>query len=263
MASAILDKIRISHAQMFYDLCCGSGSVSIELIRLGHPPDRIVMVDLGVFGMVWKAIGDGSFDIDRMRSVISDIPKDVHEIKGYMERMYESEPRNTIYEYLILQASTIGGKSLGLKNGRWHKGSGFRDYWLPTATSSRRSPVNPMMPMPDTIMERVLTLTKAMRGVEGRCEDVTRTEIREGSIVYIDPPYSGTTEYEHSVDVVTLAKSISAHSICWVSEGRPLSETSFLLSEGAAKGGITGERKKKPHKEWLSCFGSSNTDRRM
>ena len=31
---------------VFYDLCCGSGAISIELVNRGIKPSQIVMVDL-------------------------------------------------------------------------------------------------------------------------------------------------------------------------------------------------------------------------
>ena len=44
---------------------------------------------------------------------------------------------------------------------------------------------------------------------------------------------------------------------CWVSEGKALSDEAWMLSTGRAKGGMTGDRKKKANEEWLSYF--SNT----
>ena len=34
----------------FYDLCCGSGAVSLELINRGFNPNNIIMIDNGCFG---------------------------------------------------------------------------------------------------------------------------------------------------------------------------------------------------------------------
>ena len=48
----------------FYDLCCGSGAVSIELVNRGVDPSRICMLDISSWGSFWSAIGSGTFEMD-------------------------------------------------------------------------------------------------------------------------------------------------------------------------------------------------------
>ncbi|WP_230988293.1 DNA adenine methylase [Bathymodiolus japonicus methanotrophic gill symbiont] len=39
-----------NHNSRFYDLCCGSGAVSIELVNRGVEPSRIWMLDISTWG---------------------------------------------------------------------------------------------------------------------------------------------------------------------------------------------------------------------
>lgn len=46
----IFNKCYIDKNTKFFDLCCGSGAFSIELINRGILPENITMVDAGCFG---------------------------------------------------------------------------------------------------------------------------------------------------------------------------------------------------------------------
>jgi hypothetical protein len=254
LASQIVETIGLPRDTRFYDLCCGSGAVAVEAVNAGQDASKITMVDLGPWGLFWKAIGNGSFDVGRFETLCGRLPLDPRHIKVAIDALFRAPAGDdAIYVFLLLQATTVGGTAVWIENGSWKKGGGFRDYWLPTATSSRRSHVNPMMPMPSTILERVVVLAEKMRGVEGICGDIADAIplIRDG-VVYIDPPYQGTTTYGHAVDVVGLARALPVP--CWVSEGRALTENAVCFSTGRAKGGITGDRKRAANEEWLSMF---------
>lgn len=256
LADAIVANMELGPAAQFYDLCCGSGAVAIAVINYGVPPEQVRMWDSGPWGLVWKSIGDGTFSLPVFADYCRSVPADLKAIKPFMETLYrEPAGDHAAYRYLLLQGAAIGGKSISLEGERWVRGSGFRDYWLPTATSSRRSPVNPMMPMPATILSRVTLLAKKMRGVHGVCGDAARCNVQPGSVAYIDPPYAGTTGYDSNIDAVAVARKIAAGgATCWVSEERALTDDAVCLSEGRAKGGITGNRKRAANKEWLSRF---------
>lgn len=255
IAAAILDHINPDPQRKFYDLCCGSGSVSLELVNRGHAPSRIVMLDRGPWGLFWKKVGDGTFDIGVFAAYCDAVPKDRTRVKAHIQALAKQPPeQDTAYVFLLLQATTIGGSAVWADEARWHT-AGFRDYWQPTATSSRRSPVNPMMPMPDTILERVAAICEKMRGVAGFCEDIRHIQPDRDAVVYIDPPYAGTTGYGYTFDVGQYIASVGAE--CYVSEGRPIGSDAVLLTAGSAKGGMTGSRAKAPHQEWLSRFPRS------
>jgi len=235
----------------FYDLCCGCGAVSIALLNRGHNTNQIHMLDKGPWGLVWKMVGEGTFDIARFRTLIEDIPKDRSKIKSYAEGL-SKQPADidTPYVYLILQAASFGSKAIWIKDNRWQNTS-FRNYWLPTETSNRRSPVNPMMPMPETLLERMYLICEKMYGIHGYYCDINDIEPLQGD-VYIDPPYAGTTFYGHSFDVKEYVKGLKPK--CYVSEGVVLSNDYVRISSGRAKGGISGERKRTANQEFLSIF---------
>ena len=254
LADQIVEIIGLPLRERFFDLCCGSGAVSVAAVNAGQKPSRITMVDFSPWGRFWKAIGDGAFDLDTFHALVARLPSDVRKIKAFITALYERPVGDdAVYVFLLLQAATVGGAAVWIEGRQWKKGGGFRDYWTPTATSSRRSPVNPMMPMPATIVERVTVLAERMRGVTGICADLASVvpTVREGR-AYIDPPYQGTTAYGHRLDVVAIARSLRVP--CWVSEGRALTDAAVCLSRGRVKGGITGNRKRAPNEEWLSPF---------
>lgn len=243
----------------FYDLCCGSAAVSIELVNRGVDPSRICMLDVSSWGSFWSAIGSGTFNMDVFDRFLSELPSDKRNLKTHISALsklpvgdYEAEL------YPVLQACSFGGKQIW-RNGDYWGNACFRDYWEPTATSIRRSPANPMQPSPAELRRRIELLVKGMRGVTCLNTDIKKI-LNEplpssDAIVYMDPPYKGTTGYAFDFDVVSFIdrfKQINKVPL-FVSEGAPLNSDALMLAFGGANGGITGMRKAK-HEEWLSRF---------
>lgn len=256
IAPAICARLDRTACPRFYDLCCGTGSVAIAMVNLGYyAPHQIVMVDSGPWGMFWKAIGEGTFVLEEFKRLLAAIPKDRRRIKAYLERLSENpvDESTAAYIFPILQAGAFGGKAIYFECRpvpHWANCT-FRDYWQPTATSSRRSPVNPMMPMPDTLFERVEALAKGMVGVLGLHQYVEWVQPPANALVYIDPPYAGTTGYGDGLNVTDYVKRQKAR--CYVSEGKAMSQDAVCISAGRSKGGISGKRSK-ANEEWLSIF---------
>jgi site-specific DNA-adenine methylase len=194
----------------FYDLCCGSGAISIEMVNQGFSPSNIYMVDKSPWGLFWKSIGDSSFSSEVFKAYIDNIPKDVSKIQSYIKGLSQTPVYKTQtdipYIFILLQASSFGSKSIWIKDEKWQNCS-FRNYWLPTKTSSRRSPVNPMMPMPNTLLERIEQLSMGMKGVNGCYGDCNDVVIEPNSIIYIDPPYSKTTKYGYEFNYMSFIKN--------------------------------------------------------
>lgn len=242
-------------AMSFVDLCCGSGAVSIEMVNRGYPADEITMVDAGPWGLFWSEIGAGVFDLDTFKSYVDAVPSDPRLVQGFLQDLSNQSALNDTAEvFILLQAGSFGGKALWIENGRWCNNT-FRSYWEPTATSRRRSHVNPMMPMPDTLLRRVEAVVDRMDGVSGWCAAVEDIDVGEGNLVYIDPPYMGTTTYGHTLDVEALFDKLTPHNRVYVSEGRTIGTEGVRLSAGRSKGGISGNRKVKANEEWLSVGG--------
>lgn len=232
----------------YYDLCCGSGAIGIELVNRKILPRQIVMVDAGPWGLFWEAIGKGDFDVAEFEKHCGMIPTDRSQIRDYVKELSRQPVgEDAKYIFPILQAASFGGKAIWIHEGRWRNTS-FRSFWQPTATSNRRSVVNPMMPMPKTLVERVTAIAKAMTGVLGLCQRVEDTFVVGGTI-YVDPPYANTTGYGHTLDVKDIAGP------CFVSEGLPLSDDFVCLSKGRSKGGVSGSRKA-ANEEYVSYLAS-------
>ena len=251
----------INEDTKFYDLCCGSGSISIELINRGIYPENITMVDKSPWGLFWKSIGDSTFSSEVFKFYIDEIPKDVSQIQKYIKDLSDVPVYNTQldipYIFILLQASAFGSKSIWIKNDKWQNCS-FRSYWLPTETSSRRSPVNPMMPMPDTLYDRCDILASEMEGVRGVCADCNDILIEPNSVIYIDPPYSKTTKYGYEFDYMSFINKYKNNNTIFLSEGSQLSDTALNLTDRRSKGGISGNRKV-VNEEWLNVYKHSNT----
>lgn len=247
IADEILNIINPSFDQPFNDLCCGSGAITIALINRNFPIQNITMVDQGPFGLFWESVGKGTFSLNEFKYHLNQLPKDISQIQAHVKGLSKNPAdQNTIYIYLILQASSFGGKAIWIKDNKWQNSS-FRSYWLPTATSNRQSPVNPMMPMPETLYERVALVYDKMFGITGICDDI-RNVIPKG-LVYIDPPYTGTTFYGHKLNVLEYVKKLKCK--CFISEGKPLSEKNWQIAKTRLKGGISGLRQSM-NEEWLS-----------
>lgn len=240
----------------FYDLCCGSGAVSIELVNRGISPSRITMVDLSSWGAYWNAIGSGTFSMETFDELILEIPEDKRLIKAHMTALSERPVGDNEAEiYPLLQSTSFGGKQISRIGDRWDNAF-FRDYWKPTATSVRRSPANPMQPSPGELRRRVAAIAKRMRGVTGIRADIVTTldePFPKNALVYVDPPYQDTTGYAFGLDIASFGKRfVEANDVpLFVSERVPLSEDSVKLTPSGAKGGITGVRAGR-HEEWLS-----------
>lgn len=242
----------------FYDLCCGSAAVSIELVNRGVSPSRICMLDISSWGAFWAAIGSGTFNMDVFDHLLSELPSDKREIKAHMQALSALPVGELEVElYPLLQAASFGGKQIWRKGERWAN-TCFRDYWEPTATSIRRSPANPMQPSPTELRRRIAALVNGMKGVTCLNMDIMEilsTPIPSNAVVYVDPPYQSTTGYAFGFDIMEFIRRFRevSRAPLFVSEGVPLNDDALMLTFGGAKGGISGARKGK-HQEWLSRF---------
>ena len=250
----------------FFDLCCGSGAISLELINRGFNPNNITMIDNGCFGQFWQDIANGEFDLDIFKREIENLPN-LENIQSYLKKLSDLpvDEDKMVYHYLLLQAGAFGSKQIWIENNKW-KNNTFRSYWLPTETSNRRSPVNPMMPMPNTLYNRVEAIVKQLSGsIIASKESVfdavyrideERSRGNKNIIIYIDPPYANTTGYKETFDIYSLEGQIWSTSPIYISEGYKMqgASKSYLLSVGRTKGNISGEVKKKPTEEWLNRF---------
>lgn len=252
VASKIYEIITERHGSdiTFVDVCCGGGSVSIEFINNRLHPENINMFDVGAIGAFWQQVSEGTFDLDYFEYLIKKIPSNLTLVKGFMEDLSKVEYSyvgEAISEYLLLQASAFGGKQI-YDLGDKFSNTSFRRYWTPTETSSRRSPVNPMMPMPNTLLKRVQQIVEVMQPITATHSyaeyiDFGKLKTDKDLVVYIDPPYKGTTGYKDNIDLqLVIDNAKKAGATVYVSEYYNLSDDFVILSK-TTKGGISGDRK--------------------
>ena len=257
IVDVILESLPSENTQ-FYDLCCGSGAISIELVNRGIDPKSISMLDISSWGTFWSAIGSNTFNMDIFDHLLAELPDSQKDFKKYLSELSEQPvDKNEAELYPILQACSFGGKQIYRKEKKWAN-SCFRDYWEPTETSIRRSPANAMQPSPNELRRRVNAIVTKMSGVTCFNMDIMEllsTPLPKNSIVYIDPPYQNTTGYAYNFDLDLFIKRFREinNVPLFISEGTPLNEKAIMLNFGGANGGISGSRKNKHH-EWLSRF---------
>lgn len=252
-----------SEETVYYDLCCGSGAITIELLNRGIDPKRIVMVDQSSWGVFWEKIGSGDYDLQVLKELLDKIPEDKKQVKAHVSSIAKLPVDDKeAYIYPILQACSFGGKQVWLDDKVW-KNAFFRDYWEPTPTSTRRSPANPMQPSPSTLYKRIEFIAERCQGLVCHRIDVldafSLMQDSGASIVYIDPPYAGMTNYGFNLDIDQFVSQFLSQSSAplFVSENRPLSKNAFRIDFRGAKGGISGTKPSK-HDEWVSIFDAQS-----
>jgi hypothetical protein len=217
------------------------------------------MVDASPYGEVWRLIAEGSFDLEVFRTIVESLP-DQPGMKGYCVKLANDLVDLSLmpYHYLILQSAAFGGKPVWTDGRRWITPS-FRSYWMPTETSIRRSPTTATKPLPAELYRRVQEIVGALSGVitAGRI-DINDLDIPvvSGDVIYVDPPYEGTSGYGSSINLNRLTEMPCD---VYVSEAKPIpGATSFWRLDRSGRGaGITGSRTKEVHAEYLSLFQNS------
>ncbi len=264
IAAEIVDRMVLSRPELangdvrFYDLCCGSGAISIELINRGVPPETITMVDASSWGAFWKAIGEGSFDLEWLSRLLAEVPDDKSLVKDYASELSKRKVgRHEAEIYPVLQACSFGGKQIWYQDGEW-RNAFFRGYWKPKPTSVRKSPANTMQPGPKVLLGRIRRLAEECKGLCALRADIHTIldlELEEDAVVYVDPPYQGSTGYAYGFDLNQFIKIFrkTFNNALFVSEGMPLTPQSEQLEFKGAKGGISGIKRGK-HEEWLTMF---------
>lgn len=254
----LLNAPGVDESTTFYDVCCGSGAITVELLNRGIAPADIVMLDISSWGAFWREIGDGTFSLEKFREYLDRVPDDKQQIHAFAtELARESAIHDEVYKYLVLQACSFGGKQIWREGDEW-RNAFFRRHWMPTASSVRRSPANPMQPNPDSLYERVARLVDRAAGVRVINADVSAVldeSFRSNDVVYVDPPYVNTTSYGFTFDIAGFVEAVQAKgpATVFVSEAIPVSDDAVLMRRSGPRGGISGNRRV-PHEEWLSSF---------
>ena len=217
------------------------------------------MCDISSWGAFWKAIGNGTYDLNKFLSYANAVPRDKNLVQAYITKLAKEDALlDEVYKYPLIQAAAFGGKQIWRENNEW-KNTSFRNYWQPTETSKRRSPVNPMQPSIEVLTERIIKIIQYCKNIICINDDIYSVIPlipKENCIVYIDPPYKNTTKYGSTFNYDNLIRQLFDVTLSpiFVSEKERLTDAEAIrLNFNGAKGGISGNKSGK-YEEWLNVF---------
>ena len=274
------------------ETCCGSAALTLHLLgarqqvlpyqgskwryrrvltgiirRIGCSgvPRRVELYDPSPWGVTAGCIIDAKCRagvIDRLRFMNRLDPKQV-----FLALHNHPVPKDDVKfatEYLFLQRIAFSGKAVGIRDGKWNSPgfNGSSAYGLPG--TARFGYVLPMIPSLIRNLESYSNLIVPERLEKYRSNaPLPRSHCTESTIVYIDPPYQGSTPYPDGnlsrEEVIILAHAWhDAGALVLVSEGEPLST---LIKDGWLEMKISKSKNdaspfRGKHEEWLTLSPS-------
>lgn len=233
LAKEIVDLIEPWKYPRFYDVCCGSGGIALEALSRGC---AVTMIDSGPWGAWWAHLP--WFDLEIFDQVVASMPSE-KEIKPWLEALATQTPDELWpYHFLLLQAGSFGSKPVDMSRVSWSH-PGFRKS---DGTSQHAT----LVPSVGVMRSRLVGCLNRRDLIEAHWIEAERFVFEQGSLVYVDPPYSRATDYNgHCVDLDRLAP----HCDVFVSECVPLGDLALQLNH-SSKRRFSGP--KKSREEWLT-----------
>lgn len=262
------------------ELCAGSAAVSTRALGYRYPlltymggkakwarrvldalgvaerPSRVLLVDPGPWGDTWAVLSMHREEVaERLQQMVGSDP---HEAWGRLREEVPACPVERAAAHLALQVWNWRNKPIGRAGDSWTGVAGFSRttaYGLPP--TPHFGAVKPQLP-------RLLAKLRAMdlSAIEARQCSAVELEPIPGAVVYIDPPYQGTTGYGHDLTRAEVLETVyrwaSAGCTVAVSEAEPLLG-GHAVALGARASGALGPRKKRP--EWLTVYGAEAATR--
>lgn len=202
----------------FFDLCCGTGAVSLLLIRpdgvdslpmmgskaryareildlLGASrPDRLVMADHGPWGSWWQTVAADGLGFE-VADAIEAMPRDGCEL---FEQLVDAP----IPDCAVQRAAAFACLQVGNASGRAVRSNGStwvtHGYGHVSGSGIARGFVERLRP--SILAQKVRRIAAcswpAVHVVVDDLRGFDAALIVEGDVVYIDPPYAGTTGYD-------------------------------------------------------------------
>jgi hypothetical protein len=211
-----------------YDVCSGSGAITLALIEAGYPVEQITMVEAGPWGMFYLAASKGGLCMGNLRELFEAMPSDPRKVAEWVEKEIATIDDPGSEEFLILQAASYGSTPVWHDGSRWRRGDesanrGYkaRSYWEPGPTSKEKKPRGTIFRV-DKIINAAAEIDVRCRGLNVHWGDAGEFEFRSDAIIYCDPPYAGNSGYGYDLDVERFITN------------RPCK---LYLSEGVAKEG--------------------------
>jgi 16S rRNA G966 N2-methylase RsmD len=233
----ILEIIQPVKSERFYDLCCGSGAISLELINRGWNPKDITMLDSGPWGIVWESIGKCTLDYDKLYDLASDVLRNNFDSKILKLANGTISPES----FLILQSVSFGGKAIWIENNKF-KHHNFIKENTPTIYVTAKKRI-------ENMLEVVQAYLIPLKGINGHCLDISSFKVESGK-VYIDPPYASTLKYGNNFNVLNIISNFKVP--CFVSESEPLGTNAYFLGYRNASR-MNGSNVSRSE-EWITAF---------
>jgi len=256
IAGAIADHLIRRKKTMIYDVCGGSGAVTLALIAADYPVDQITFVEAGPWGLFYKEASYGGLNMGYIREMFETMPKDLKKVADWVEKDIALRDPGA-EEFLILQAASYGSTPVWHDGDRWRRGDRSanraykaRSYWQPGSASKEKKPRGTIF-RPDKIINAVAEIDVRCRGLEVHWGDAFEVEYKEDAVIYLDPPYSGDTGYGYDLDTDTFISQRPC--ALYLSEGLPKEGADSAEQLGVRRGGaVTNGSKRKS--EWLNFY---------
>lgn len=259
LAPDIVPYLLQHNSDIYYDLCCGGGAISLELLKHHIDPTHITMIDIGLWGLFWSTISQNRFSVSILDHYIQQIPLDPYAVKEYIESLVLSDPtHDTVYKFLLIQACNFGGKAIRLNTQHLWENISIKPYWTPKPTSVRQTPSTTFSIAPHKLVTRIHTILKFCHNIHAYHTSVHSYEYPHNSVVYIDPDYKNTYGYKYSVDISHVVENAyNAH--LYISETIPLTymspyATAHPIRHNPSNTILNAKRSSTVHTEWLTYF---------
>lgn len=202
----------------------------------GGPPRQLTLYDTSTWGVAARVVIQHKARAALIQRLEGLNRLDAHAVfKSFHTHPVPEDPIEQTAQFLFLQRLSYSGKAVGVRDGRWAS-PGFNTssaYGLPA--TDRFGPVKPLIP---SLIETLrgyasLVVPERLTSVRGPAPHPT-ARCAEPTVVYIDPPYAGSTRYpDGDLDraaVIALARAwFDAGAAVMISESEAID---VLLGEG-------------------------------
>lgn len=267
--------------------CCGSAAFTLHLLgarravlsyqgskwRFRHalqayahvlgfrgPPQRVVLTDPGPWGRALGVILDHPARkglVEALRELAREDPFEV--FQGLQGSVTPEESLMFAAEFLFLQRLSFSGKAVGTRNGRWASPGFNKTCAYGVAATSLFGEVRPMLPsLIRTLEAYEAELIEGVEVVVRHERAQVFNEDQERVLVYLDPPYAGSTSYPDGqmtrAEVVSLAEAWQTRGAAvMISEQHALDLPGWQRSRlYSGRGGTSPFHGKQ--EEWLTYF---------
>ncbi len=274
----------------YVEPCCGSASTALALVGarkpllpyqgskwrfrktllglftdlgFGHLPERVLLGDPGPWGTVAPTVFQSKLRVGVLDQLRMMNRLDARVVYDALHRQpLPEDPVVYSAQFLFLQRLAYSGKAVGERAGRWVSPGFNSSSAFGIAGTDRFGKVNPMIPSLIRVLEGYAELQSPPVDGHRLAARAPANEVAKPTLVYIDPPYAGSTGYPGGelarAGVVRLARGWrDAGAAVVVSEAECISE---LVAEGWRKTCMTTGRNdtsrfRGKQQEWLTYVG--------